>query len=81
MEEAEERARPATGVIDAPIADEPWRRDAAEVAADLGTDLRVGLTSAEAAARLERFGPNLLDPLAQDIIARVSGSEAGFGPE
>ena len=62
MEEAEERARPATGVIDAPVADEPWRRDAAEVAADLGTDLHVGLTSAEAAARLERFGPNLLDP-------------------
>jgi P-type Ca2+ transporter type 2C len=62
VEESEDRAGAAAGLIDAPVADEPWRRDAAEVAADLGTDLRVGLTSAEAAARLERFGPNLLDP-------------------
>jgi magnesium-transporting ATPase (P-type) len=45
-----------------PPALEPWRRDAADVAAELGTDLRNGLDAAEAAARLERFGPNVLDP-------------------
>jgi magnesium-transporting ATPase (P-type) len=37
---------------------EPWRRDSAEVAAELDVDIRVGLTSAEAAARLVRYGPN-----------------------
>jgi P-type Ca2+ transporter type 2C len=63
VEEPGDSARAAAaGLVETPVADEPWRRDAAEVAADLGTDLRVGLTSAEAAARLERFGPNLLDP-------------------
>jgi len=40
---------------------EPWRRDAAEVADDLGADPERGLTGAEAAARLGRFGPNLLE--------------------
>jgi magnesium-transporting ATPase (P-type) len=45
-----------------PEAPEPWRRDAAVVAAELGTDLAGGLDSAEAAARLERFGANVLDP-------------------
>ena len=40
---------------------EPWRRDAAEVAAELGTDVRQGLTAAEAAARLAAYGPNELD--------------------
>jgi len=39
---------------------EPWRRSADEVAAELGTDLRRGLTSAEAAARLQRYGRNEL---------------------
>jgi potassium/sodium efflux P-type ATPase len=43
---------------------EPWRREAAEVAAELGTDLRRGLSAAEAAARLERFGPNQLEAAA-----------------
>ena len=47
--------------------DAPWQRDALEVAAELGTDLRSGLTPAEAAARLERFGPNQLD--AADQVA------------
>jgi len=41
---------------------EPWRRDAADVAAELGTDLEHGLGSEEAAARLLRFGANELDP-------------------
>jgi P-type Ca2+ transporter type 2C len=41
---------------------DPWRLDAADVAAELGTDVRSGLTSAEAAARLERHGPNELEP-------------------
>ncbi|HET6600828.1 MAG TPA: cation-transporting P-type ATPase, partial [Gaiella sp.] len=41
---------------------EPWRRDAAALAADLGTDLERGLDSDEAAARLAHFGANVLDP-------------------
>ncbi|HEY7346480.1 MAG TPA: cation-translocating P-type ATPase [Gaiella sp.] len=45
-----------------PPALEPWRRDVAQVAAELGTDLDAGLDAAEAATRLERFGPNVLDP-------------------
>ncbi|MGH9258941.1 MAG: cation-translocating P-type ATPase, partial [Acidimicrobiales bacterium] len=40
---------------------EPWRRDAAVVATDLGTDVALGLTSAEAASRLAQHGPNQLD--------------------
>ena len=40
---------------------EPWRRDSKEVAAALDTDPAIGLTSAEAVARLQRFGPNKLD--------------------
>ena len=40
---------------------EPWRRHAAAVAAELETDVRRGLSSAEAAARLERYGPNELE--------------------
>jgi P-type Ca2+ transporter type 2C len=40
---------------------EPWRRDAAEVAGELGTHVGRGLTSAEAAARLRRQGPNQLE--------------------
>ncbi len=38
----------------------PWAEDAIDVAASLNSDLRNGLTSAEASARLERFGPNEL---------------------
>jgi magnesium-transporting ATPase (P-type) len=44
----------------API-DEPWRRDADEVAAALGSDVRRGLGAAEARARLARHGPNALE--------------------
>ena len=40
---------------------EPWRRDGAGVAAELGTDLGRGLDADEAAIRLERYGPNELD--------------------
>ncbi|HET9521048.1 MAG TPA: cation-transporting P-type ATPase, partial [Candidatus Limnocylindrales bacterium] len=42
-------------------ASEPWRRDAADVAAGLGTEVGRGLTMAEAAAGLERYGPNRLE--------------------
>ena len=44
-----------------PAAHEPWHRDAAYLAAELGTDVRRGLTAAEAAARLERDGRNELE--------------------
>ena len=44
-----------------PAADEPWRRDTAELAGTLDTDVRRGLTTVEAAARLGRFGPNRLE--------------------
>ena len=50
-------------MITAP-AREPWRRDADDVAAELGTDVRRGLTAAEAAARLERHGRNELESAA-----------------
>ena len=40
---------------------EPWRRDAAAIAAELGTDVRSGLSAAEAADRLAAYGPNQLD--------------------
>jgi P-type Ca2+ transporter type 2C len=40
---------------------EPWRRDVAEVAAALETDLQSGLTATEAATRLEKIGPNRLE--------------------
>ncbi|MGZ8640778.1 MAG: cation-translocating P-type ATPase [Actinomycetota bacterium] len=56
---------------------EPWRRDAADVAAALGTDVRRGLTSAEAAVRLARDGPNRLDagrsvPAWQKLLAQFA---------
>src|SRR5690606_31305842 len=41
--------------------DQPWSRDAAAVAAALGTDPDRGLGAEEAAARLARDGPNRLD--------------------
>ena len=44
------------GVTDA------WRREAEEVAATLGTDVSRGLSAAEAASRLARYGPNELEP-------------------
>jgi potassium/sodium efflux P-type ATPase len=40
---------------------EPWRRDAADVAASLGADVERGLSPDEAAARLARFGRNALE--------------------
>lgn len=40
---------------------EPWRCTAAEVATALGTDLHLGLGGNEAAARLRRYGPNVLE--------------------
>jgi potassium/sodium efflux P-type ATPase len=43
---------------------EPWRRDAAGVAARLAADVEAGLTAGEAAARLARYGPNRLDAAA-----------------
>ncbi|MEP7114541.1 MAG: cation-translocating P-type ATPase, partial [Ilumatobacteraceae bacterium] len=39
---------------------EPWNRENAVVAAELGTDVGVGLTAAEAAERLVSDGPNML---------------------
>ena len=38
-----------------------WQRDAVEVAAELDVEVATGLSSDEAAARLGRDGPNLLD--------------------
>jgi potassium/sodium efflux P-type ATPase len=43
------------------VAVEPWLRPAADVAGELGADIERGLSSGEAAARLERHGPNQLD--------------------
>ena len=40
---------------------EPWLREVTDIAVELATDLRSGLTDAEAAARLERYGRNRLD--------------------
>ena len=40
---------------------EPWRRDAGDVAAEQGVDVRRGLTPEEGAARLERYGRNELE--------------------
>ena len=48
----------------APPAD-PSLVDAAEAASSLGVDPASGLSSAEAADRLARIGPNRLDPAAQ----------------
>ncbi|HSD75990.1 MAG TPA: HAD-IC family P-type ATPase, partial [Solirubrobacteraceae bacterium] len=51
--------------VDGVLVDSPheqaWLRDAADVAADLGTDVGRGLSSGEAAARLARVGPNELE--------------------
>nr|WP_230979831.1 HAD-IC family P-type ATPase [Steroidobacter gossypii] len=44
-----------------PQSDQAWHaRESTEVVQTLGTDARVGLTAREAAARLARFGPNML---------------------
>jgi P-type Ca2+ transporter type 2C len=52
----------------ATVAQEPWRRDAADVAAELGTDVGLGLSSLEAAARLARNGRNELE--SAEAVAR-----------
>src|SRR5688572_15793206 len=39
---------------------EPYRQSFEEVASGLGVNAQVGLTAAEAASRLERYGPNEL---------------------
>ncbi len=44
---------------------EAWRLDVVDVAEELDTDLRIGLTSAEVAARLASGGPNTLDAAVQ----------------
>jgi magnesium-transporting ATPase (P-type) len=48
--------------VSASRAGDAYRRDAANVAAELGGDVRLGLSSTEAAARLERYGPNEMEP-------------------
>ncbi|MGH8873072.1 MAG: cation-translocating P-type ATPase [Acidimicrobiia bacterium] len=40
---------------------EPWLGEATDVATELGTDIKRGLSVEEAAARLEHYGPNRLD--------------------
>lgn len=44
-----------------PGAREPWRLDARQVATEFDTDIRRGLSSGKAIARLERYGPNQLE--------------------
>ena len=51
-------------LVIAPAPTEPWSRDAADVVVELGTDIGRGLTSAEAASRLRRYGPNELEAAA-----------------
>jgi Ca2+-transporting ATPase len=48
--------------LTAPVVADAYRRDAAGVAAELRTDVSRGLSSAEASARLRRYGPNELQP-------------------
>ena len=48
------------GLADLPA--RPWLVEATQLARVLQTDLETGLGAQEAAARLERFGPNELDP-------------------
>ncbi|OBA83463.1 haloacid dehalogenase [Mycolicibacterium elephantis] len=59
----------------ATVASDPSLRDAADVAAELGVDPAVGLTSAEAARRLREDGPNELRakppvPLWRKVLAQ-----------
>ena len=51
----------ASGSVAAQGSGEPWRRAGDDVAAALATDVGLGLSAAEAAARLARFGPNRLE--------------------
>ncbi|WP_127902087.1 plasma-membrane proton-efflux P-type ATPase [Solirhodobacter olei] len=45
----------------------------AETPAAPATDIETGLTGAEAAARLSRFGPNALQEKHQSLLSRISG--------
>lgn len=47
------------------VVEEPWRRDADDVAASVGADIDRGLDGGEAVVRLHRLGPNELDPADQ----------------
>jgi magnesium-transporting ATPase (P-type) len=51
--------------LSAPVVADAYLRDAVLVAEELGTDVHRGLGTAEAAARLERYGPNELEPEAR----------------
>ena len=51
----------ADTMIGVPESQDAWHREAGEVAAALGSDMRRGLSAAEAAIRLTRFGPNRLE--------------------
>jgi P-type Ca2+ transporter type 2C len=42
------------------VREQPWHAEVGDVAAEFDTDLQLGLTPAEAALRMERFGPNEL---------------------
>jgi potassium/sodium efflux P-type ATPase len=41
---------------------EPWRESVDQVISDQGTDLERGLSTAEVSSRLQRYGPNQLEP-------------------
>ncbi len=45
--------------------DAPWSLEVADISERLATDVEAGLTSDDARARLERFGPNRLDEAAR----------------
>ena len=59
MSQTVDRRLDTTGAV--PRDQDVWSRDAAAVVTELGADARCGLSEAEAAARLGRFGPNVLD--------------------
>src|SRR5574337_637597 len=48
------------GVAGSPAPDRPYAQDAGAVATALASDVSSGLTAAEAASRLTRFGPNAI---------------------
>ncbi len=57
---------------------DPWRREAADVAAELGSDVVRGLSAPEAADRLARHGPNQLEsaavaPAWRKLLAQFAG--------
>ncbi|MGH2735193.1 MAG: HAD-IC family P-type ATPase, partial [Actinomycetota bacterium] len=56
------RRQPSGEATSSEPVSEAWLADGAAVATSLGTDPSTGLTTAEAAARLARVGPNRIDP-------------------